>query len=229
MCLRQSERVCPNRNGARHCCQAPLRRAKDLPVFVTLISRTRRSQKPVLDPGAPAQASLSITAVRRPGSLFGSAPERASPPNSPPHGPKASATLMFRGPSWAGSLLRGLSPWGGNRPRKSEHQLFRRLLPTGPELRSLRHRPERQFSFEPHSIACRRRSVLPSPSASFWPLPAFRGGGDFRPDHELNLHKDSESRQAESLASSLWITGISRISRDSRVGISPIVASRAAK
>ena len=27
------------RNGARHCCQAPLRRAKDLPVFVTLISR----------------------------------------------------------------------------------------------------------------------------------------------------------------------------------------------
>jgi hypothetical protein len=29
----------PNRNGARHCCQAPLRRAKDLPVFVTLISQ----------------------------------------------------------------------------------------------------------------------------------------------------------------------------------------------
>ena len=29
----------PKRNGARHCCQAPLRRAKDLPVFVTLISQ----------------------------------------------------------------------------------------------------------------------------------------------------------------------------------------------
>ena len=122
-------------------------------------------QKPVLDPGAPAQASLSITAVRRPGSLFGSAPERASPPNSPPLGPKASATLMFRGPSWAGSLSRGLSPWGGNRLRKSEHQLFRRLLPTGPEIRSPRHRPEGQFSFKPHSIACRRRSVLPSLAA----------------------------------------------------------------
>ena len=25
----------PNRNGGRHCCQPPLRRAKDLPVFVT--------------------------------------------------------------------------------------------------------------------------------------------------------------------------------------------------
>src|SRR6478752_358806 len=41
-----------------------------------------KAQKPVLDPDAPAQASLSILAVQRPGSLFGSAPERASPPIS---------------------------------------------------------------------------------------------------------------------------------------------------
>jgi hypothetical protein len=27
--------LAPNRNGGRHCCQPPLRRAKDLPVFVT--------------------------------------------------------------------------------------------------------------------------------------------------------------------------------------------------
>jgi len=33
----RGKRLAPNRNGARHCCQAPLRRAKDLPVFVTLI------------------------------------------------------------------------------------------------------------------------------------------------------------------------------------------------
>ena len=38
-------------------------------------------------------------------------------------------------------------------------------LPTGPEIRSPRHRPEGQFSFKPHSIACRRRSVLPSLAA----------------------------------------------------------------
>lgn len=153
----------PNRNGARHCCQAPLRRAKDMPVFVTLIQRTRRSQKSVFDPGSPAQASPPIEFVRkdfirpiRPllerSFRFGGLrlpPEGFSPP-------------MFRGPSWAGSLSRGLSPWGGNRPRKSEVQLFRRLLPTGPEIRSLRHRPEGQFSLKPHSIACRRRSVLPS-------------------------------------------------------------------
>src|SRR5438105_7231209 len=32
---RGSDRPCPKRNGGRHCCQPPLRRAKDLPVFVT--------------------------------------------------------------------------------------------------------------------------------------------------------------------------------------------------
>ena len=156
-------------------------------------------------------------------------PREPRPPISLHFRPKASATSMFRGPSWAGSLLRGLSPWGGNCPRNRKHQLFRRLLPTGPEIRSLRHRPEGQFSFEPHSIACRRRSVLPSPSASFLPLPAFRGGGDFRPDHELNLHKDSESRKAKNEGWSLWITGISGVSRDSRAGIPPNMASRGRK
>jgi hypothetical protein len=30
----------PNRNGGRHCCQPPLRRAKDLPVFVTLLVKS---------------------------------------------------------------------------------------------------------------------------------------------------------------------------------------------
>ena len=34
----------PNRNGARHCCQAPLRRAKDLPVFATLIKEPEGSK-----------------------------------------------------------------------------------------------------------------------------------------------------------------------------------------
>ena len=52
-----------------------------------------KAHQPVLDPGAPAQASLSIMAVRRPGSLFGSAPERASPPNSPPLRPEGFSDL----------------------------------------------------------------------------------------------------------------------------------------
>ena len=73
---------------------------------------------------------------------------------------RCSTALLGSGPFHV-----ALSPWGGNRPRTRKHLLFRRLLPTGPEIRSLRHRPEGQFSFEPHSIACRRRSVLPSLAA----------------------------------------------------------------
>jgi len=49
------------RNGGRHCCQPPLRRAKDLPVFVTWSAENPKAPiKPALDPGSPAQASLSI-------------------------------------------------------------------------------------------------------------------------------------------------------------------------
>jgi hypothetical protein len=48
---------------------------------------------------------------------------------------------------------------------------------------------------KPFPIACRRRSVLLSPAASFLPLPAFRGGGDFRPDHLKTMHLSSESRK----------------------------------
>lgn len=185
-----------------------------------------KAQKPVLDPDAPAQASLSILAVRRPGSLFGSAPERASPPNSPPHGPKASATLMFRGPSWAGSLFRGLSPWGGNHlPQKRAPALpapladwsgthFAASSPReAVQLRTSFHRLPAEIG---PSVACR----------TFLPLPALRGGGDFRPDHNWKLHNESESRQAENEPPSLWITGILRITRDSRGGISPNVTSR---
>ena len=36
-----------NRNGGRHCCQPPLRRAKDLPVFVNLVRSRKRSVTPL--------------------------------------------------------------------------------------------------------------------------------------------------------------------------------------
>jgi hypothetical protein len=50
----------PKRNGGRHRCQPPLRRAKDMPVFATWSALTFRPSRPALDPGSPAQASLSI-------------------------------------------------------------------------------------------------------------------------------------------------------------------------
>ena len=185
-----------------------------------------KAQKPVLDPGAPAQASLSITAVRRPGSLVGLAPERASPPNSPPLGPKASATLMFRGPSWAEPLPRSFVSLGGKPPSYKEAP----ALPA----------PLADWSGNPFAASSPRRTVrlrtsfhrLPAeigPSVAcrtVLPLPAFWGGWDFRPDHNWKVDEVSESRQAENAASSLWITGISRISRDSRAGTPPIMASR---
>lgn len=170
-----------------------------------------KAQKPVLDPGAPAQASLPITAVRRPGSLVGSAPERASPPNSPPLGPKASATLMFHGPSWAGSLPRGLVSLGGKPPSYKEAPALPAPLAdwsgnpfaaSSPlravQLRTSFHRLPAEIG---PSVACR----------TFLPLPALWRGWDFRPDHNWNLHCVSESRQAESWGPSLWITGISGV------------------
>ena len=166
-----------------------------------------KAQKPVLDPGSPAQASLSILAVQRPGSLFGSAPERARPPISPPLGPKASRPSMFRGPSWVGPLFRGaLSPAPGREStfRKRKHQLFRRLLPTGPTRCVIAPRSSASI------IACRRRSVLLSPAAPSCRCRPSGEAGTSVPITIGTLHNDSESRQAENEVRSLWITGISR-------------------
>jgi hypothetical protein len=55
-----TENASPKRNGGRHCCQPPLRRAKDMPVFATRSAEA----SPSLDPGSPAQASLPIAAAR---------------------------------------------------------------------------------------------------------------------------------------------------------------------
>ena len=62
----------PQRNGGRHCCQPPLRRAKDLPVFGLPWSRPERFGTPLLDPGSPAQAShpiLQLPLARSPADL----------------------------------------------------------------------------------------------------------------------------------------------------------------
>ena len=74
-------------NGGRHCCQPPLRRAKDLPVFVTW-PKTRRP-RPALDPGSPAQASLPIEQL----------PLARSPTDLPKRQPGGSSSLSIR-PAW---------------------------------------------------------------------------------------------------------------------------------
>ena len=138
----------PNRNGGRHCCQPPLRRAKDMPVFATL------AQGPVFDPGSPAQASLPIVVL--PGGRFST----------------------FCGPSWIDPLRVACSR--GSRELRREDQLFRRLFRWSDLSRSSPHRHPVEIG---PSVTCR----------TFLPLPAFRGGGNFRPDHNLNLPSFSES------------------------------------
>ena len=214
-----------HRNGARHCCQAPLRRAKDLPVFVTLISQP---EGPKTRPRSWRTSSGVAFHLGGPKTRFvvRFSSRKSIAPQFPSARPEGFATLMFRGPSWAGSLFRGLSPWGGNHlPQKRapalpapladwSGNLFAASSPRrAVQLRTSFHRLPAEIG---PSVACR----------TFLPLPALRGGGDFRPDHNWNVHNDSESRQAENEARSLWITGILRITRDSGAGIPPNLASR---
>ena len=161
------------------------------------LDQTRRS--PVLDPGSPAQASLPTMVVR------GSSHSRSSPH---PEGCLASRTrfaspegfgaLIFRGPSWAGPLPRGLSPWRGNRLSRQKAPTLPAPLAGWSGFRvSPRHRPEGQFSFNPriHRLPAEIGPSVPSsPSCRCRPP----GGWDFRPDHPFDYACHSESRKAES-------------------------------
>ena len=65
-----------------------------------------------------------------------------------------------------------------------------------------------QTSEELH-IACRRRSVLPSPSAPFWPLPAFRWRRGLPSRSPLQHARHIRVGEAKRTVIGLWITGIS--------------------
>ena len=144
---------------------------------------------PLCDPDSPAQASLPIRMDPRILTL--------SFPRPIPKDARllrkrfASARRLWR-PDLPRPFLgwfpsRGLSPWGGNRPRKARNQLFRRLLPTGPVLRSAASSPRG---------AVLLRISRPSPAGgdrtfrpvlTFQSLPTIRRGWDFRPDHHWNM------------------------------------------
>lgn len=145
------------RNGGRHFCQPPLRRAKDLPVFMNQVpggpasivqvhQLRRRFPSPapseeepclLLECATRRLASLSMPgrpegqAFRCSAALLGMITPRR--PALPVHAPKSASSSVAR----------------------AEDHLFRRLFPAG-------------FGKEPGGlspIACRRRSVLPSPAA----------------------------------------------------------------
>lgn len=86
------------RNGGRHRCQPPLRRAKDLPKL------TFRSQgNPTMNFSSPAQASLPISNSLRRGAgplCRVAAPEGSHLFQAGPAWPEGQSRPMFRGPSW---------------------------------------------------------------------------------------------------------------------------------
>jgi hypothetical protein len=116
---------------------------------------------------------------------------------------------MFRGPSWAGSLFRGLSPWGGNHlPQKrapalpapladwSGNQFAASSSRRTVQLRTSFHRLPAEIG---PSVACR---VLLAVSG----LPGRLGLPSRSPEHHAPLIRVAEAKY---LVRSLWITGIS--------------------
>ena len=175
---------------------------------------------PLLDPGSPAQASLSIvplppeeepdlysTALPE-GSLVFRCPA-AWTPKSSLKTVRCSAALLGVIALASRFAHRGSEkPWEPRRARG--RYLFRRLFPAGPE-------------------SARRLFPLPAggdrsfcPFLAFLPLPAFRRGWD-RPPRSLEDHAPSiRVAKAKYLVRSLWITGISVTT----VGTFPIRESR---
>jgi hypothetical protein len=166
----EGPRPAPNGNGGRHCCQPPLRRAKDLPVFVTW-SKTRRP-RPALDPGSPAQASLPIEPLSPKRSLTSTGlrfPKvRLSFDVRPVRRPKSSLKTVRLSAALLGSTPLA-SRFAHQIPKNpgAASRLRRKTLPA-PLPGWPRIEPESSFHCLPAEIGS---SV---PSSTFWPLPAFR-------------------------------------------------------
>jgi hypothetical protein len=162
----------------------------------------RRTRHP--SPGSPAQASLSTVPLPRERSLDFLLDRAARKlarlsiiaPDPKVKTVRCSAALL--GLTALASRF-ALSPRKGSEPRRARGKInssgaSSRLAPRNPE----------EFL-----IACRRRSVLPSPSAPFLPLPAFRwrrGLPSRSPAHNAHAFRVAEVKNA---LGSLWITGIS--------------------
>lgn len=134
---------CPKRNGGRHCCQPPLRRAKDMPVFVTW------SMEPC---GLPTRSRSWLTSS---GVASHHLPE--------PGGLVQRCSTALLGSITLASRFASRDPkTAGSRVALEEDRLFRRLFPAGPA-----STPERVLALP----AGRDRTFghLPHPSCRFRP------------------------------------------------------------
>src|ERR671919_816877 len=131
MLVPKAFRASSNRNGGRHRCQPPLRRAKDLPVFTVQI------------PGDPFQKSwltssgvashLTTPSEEETDHLLDRASRRLAR-LSTIGAWQSQSRPMFRGPSWVDHSCVSLCSSARRLPNRvalEEDQLFRRLFPTG--------------------------------------------------------------------------------------------------
>ena len=146
--------------------------------------------------GPPAFSILTHQLRRRfqPGWIRGSSPLRSSPH---PEGWLASRRCFASARRlWHPELprpflgwppSRGLASLGGKPPSQRRDLLFRRLLPTGPVLKSAASSPRGavQLRISQPSPAGGDRTF--GPVLSFRSLPTFWRGWDFRPDHHWNM------------------------------------------
>ena len=151
---------------------------------VYLVPLPERFGTPLLDPGSPAQASLSIVLLPRERSpdFYSTAPPEGSlvfrcpacpwrtrvpgPKSVPSHSRSVKTVRCSAALLGETSLASRFAHLGSEEPREPRrargHFLFRRLFPAGPR------RTRKSFPFLPAEIGS---SV---PSSPFLPLPAFR-------------------------------------------------------
>ena len=147
-------------------------------------------------PSAPSEGSAGVRQLWRPEGLLlldPGSPAQASLPRVDPN-PKTGSSC-FRGPSWTNPLSRRLRPEGHRvRARKNGS--------SGASSGWSNSKPKLLL------IACRWRSdLLPLPSEEGW---------DFRPDHPFLMNLAPSRSKRKKQRSGLWITGISRITPQSR-------------
>lgn len=161
---------------------------------VYLVPLPERFGTPLLDPGSPAQASLSIVQLspKRSPDFYSTAPPEGSLVFRRPARLKTEVLAlnrpMFRGPSWDNlSRVPLRSPKFRRTPGAASRD--RKTISSGASSRLAR------VELESSSHSCRRRSVLLSLPRPCCPCGPFRGDWDFRPDHLKTMHLRSESRK----------------------------------
>jgi hypothetical protein len=203
----KTSRISPKRNGGRHRCQPPLRRAKDMPVFVTWSASTRRPtptrSRSWLTSSGVASHPTAPSVRRSPTPLPQCATRRLASVSGHPAWPESQSHLTFRGPSWGNHScvpLRSQTFRGRSKSRVA----LEAITSSGASSRLTPHplpkEPQHCLPAEIGSlVTCRTRLAV----AGFLerPEPPSRSPSD----HALVVRVG----EAKNRGRSLWITGIS--------------------